>query len=199
MAEEKTLDQQALHEECCCDHDHDHEQGESCCCEHDHDHEDACGCGHDHDHSHHHHDHCGCGCDHDHDEAPETRELSAVPTFSYHVLDIDCPHCAMGVQNAVRALPSVADARLVYATSTLDVVMAEGASSYECRRAILETVRSSGQDLELSDEEREELSAQRSWYQENRERVLMSLSGAMLVAGLVTEHLMGSEARAIPF
>ncbi len=237
MVEEKTLDQQALHEECCCDHDHNHEQGESCCCEHehhheheescccehehhhehedhcgcghdhehdhcccdhDHDHEDACGCGHEHGH-HHHRDHCGCGCDHDHDEAPETRELSAAPTFSYHVLDIDCPHCAMGVQNAVRALPSVADARLVYATSTLDVVMAEGASSYECRRAILETVRSIGQDLELSDEEREELSAQRSWYQENRERVLMSISGAMLVAGLVTEHLMGSEARAIPF
>lgn len=126
-------------------------------------------------------------------------ELSGTPDFTYHVLNVDCPHCAMTVQNAVRSLKTVADARLVYATSTLDVVMADGASSYECRRQVLETVRSCGQDLELSDAESEELSAKRSWYQENRERLLMSISGCMLVAGLVTEHLMGNEAGAIPF
>ena len=67
------------------------------------------------------------------------------------------------------------------------------------RREILETIRSCGQDLELSEEEREELSAERSWYQENRERVLMLISGTMLVAGLITEHVMGNETRAIPF
>ena len=96
-------------------------------------------------------------------------------------------------------LKSVKDARIVYATSMLDVVLEEGADSFEARRQILQTIRSCGQDLELSDEELEELSAQRSWYQENRERLLMCISGMALVAGLVADHLMGSETRAIPF
>lgn len=183
-------------DDCCRGHEHHHDH---CCCDDDDD--DDCCCGHDH------HDHCccddddddcSCGHCHEHEEAP-TRELAATPDFTYHVLDIDCPHCAMNLQNAVRALPVVADARLVYATSTLDVVMAKDATSYECRRQVLETVRSCGQDLELSDAEREELQAERSWFAENRERVLMSISAFMLVAGLVAEHLMGNEQRAIPF
>lgn len=130
---------------------------------------------------------------------PETRELSEAPTLSYHVLDIDCPSCAMNAQNAVRMLRCVKDARIVYATSTLDVVLEEGADSLEARRQILQTIRSCGQDLELGQEELEELSAQRSWYQENRERVLMCISAMALVAGLVADHLMGNEAAAIPF
>ena len=61
-------------EECCCGHDHDHEEhehhhhhhedGEECCCGHDHDHEE-------HEHHHHHHEdgeECCCGHDHDHEE-----------------------------------------------------------------------------------------------------------------------------------
>ncbi len=183
-------------------HDHDHHNHDHCGCEHEHD---GCGCGHDHGH-HHHHDHCGCdhdddhcscGCDHDH--VPETRELSETPTLSYRVLDIDCPNCAMNAQNAVRMLKCVKDARIVYATSTLDVVLEDDADSYKARREILETIRSCGQDLELSDAELEELSAKRSWYQENRERVLMLISGTALVAGLITDHLMGNEVRAVPF
>ena len=115
------------------------------------------------------------------------------------MLDIDCPNCALNVQNAVRMLTCVKDARIVYATATLDVVLEDDANSFEARREILETIRSCGQDLELSEEEREELSAERSWYQENRERVLMLISGTMLVAGLITDHVMGNETRAIPF
>ena len=122
-----------------------------------------------------------------------------MPTLSYHVLDIDCPNCALNAQNVVRMLTCVKDARIVYATATLDVVLEDDANSFEARREILETIRSCGQDLELSEEEREELSAERSWYQENRERVLMLISGTMLVAGLITEHIMGNETRAIPF
>ncbi|MBQ9004956.1 MAG: cation-translocating P-type ATPase [Atopobiaceae bacterium] len=192
--------------ECGCEHHHEHEHG--CTCDHDHDHEHECDCehhhehGHDHHHDHehhHHHDHgsCSCGCDHDH--VPETRELSEEPTLSYHVLDIDCPSCALNAQNAVRMLKCVKDARIVYATSTLDVVLEEGADSFESRREILKTIRSCGQDLDLSQEELEELSAQRSWYQENRERLLMCISGMALVAGLVADRVMGNEVRAIPF
>ena len=192
-------------------HDHDHHD------HHDHDHHDhdgyacGCGCGHGHDHE------CGCGCDHghecdddhecgcchDHDHehhhhAAESHGLEH-PTFSYHVLGVDCPNCALNVQNAVNALQSVEDARLVYATATLDVLVAPGADVTECKREVLKTVRSSGEDLELSAEELEELEAERSWFSQNREKVLMGLSGFALVAGLVCDHLMGSERRAIPF
>lgn len=163
--------------------------------EHEHDH---CACGHDHEH-HHHHDHCACGCDHDHEHEVSTRELSAEPTFSYRVLGLDCPSCAMGVQNAVRALKEVEDARLVYATAMLEIVAASDVDVLTCKRAVLQAVRSCGQDLELSEAEQEELEAERSWYAQNREKILMSASAFMLVAGLVTEHLLGNEQRSIPF
>lgn len=128
-----------------------------------------------------------------------TRELAAEPTFSYHVLGVDCPSCALNVQNAVRSLASVDDARLVYATATLEVIVAHDADVPTCKREVLATVRSCGEDLELSDEERAELAAERSWFAENREKILMGASAFFLVAGLVSEHMLGSEQRAIPF
>ena len=169
-------------------HEHDH----ACCCDHDY-----CGCPDDDCCCEDEHGSCDCGCDHDH--VPQTRELSEKPTLTYHVLGIDCPSCATNTQNAVRVLECVKDARIVYATATLDVVLDPAADSYEARREILSTVRSCGQDLELSDEEREELSAKRSWYREHREYVLMCLSGVLLLIGLVIDHLVKDEAGAIPF
>ena len=199
--------------ECSCGHDgtcgHDHGHGHhhdrhdgecSCGCDHGHDHhhddECSCGCGHSHDH--HHDDECSCGCGHEHEHVP-THELEKEPAFSYHVLGVDCPNCALNVQNAVRMLKSVEDARLVYATATLDVVAAPGVDVVACKREVLKTVRSCGEDLELTDDERAELEAERSWFEQNREKILMGISAFMLVAGLVTEHLMGSEAGATPF
>ena len=174
------------HDHCDCGHDHGHDHDhDHCDCDHDHDH-DHCDCGHDHGHHHHHHD-------------IPAHELSAKPTFSYKVLGLDCPNCALGVQNAVRSLSEVEDARLVYATATLDVVAAHDTDETDCKRAVLATVRSCGQDLELSDAELAKLEAERSWYAQNREKILMSISALTLVAGLVTEHLMGNESRAIPF
>ena len=195
MKSVSTKEPQVAHEhaECGCGNEH--------CHEHHHGHE------HHHDHEHHHghdHDHCDC-CDghehghHHHHEAPLLEELSGKPTFSYHVLDVDCPNCALNVQNAVRSLKSVEDARLVYATATLDVVKAPEADLVDCKREVLATVRSCGEDLELTDAERAELEAERSWFAENREKLLMSASAFFLVAGLISEHIMGSESRAIPF
>ena len=129
----------------------------------------------------------------------EERELSAKPSFSYHVLDVDCPNCARNVQNAVRKLPCVEDARLVYATATLDVVAKDDVDLNECKRQVLQTVRSCGEDLELTDAERTELEAERSWFEEHRAQILMGVSAFALVAGLITDHLMGSEERAVPF
>lgn len=115
------------------------------------------------------------------------------------MLGVDCPNCALNVQNAVRALPSVEDARLVYATATLDVLTASNADVTDCKRDVLKTVRSCGEDLELSEEELNKLEAERSWFDQNREKILMGLSGFALVAGLVCDHALGNEDRAIPF
>lgn len=127
------------------------------------------------------------------------RELSAEPTFSYTVIGVDCPNCALEVQNAIRMLREVEDARLVYATATLDVVAADGIDVKDCKRAVLSCVRSCGEDLQMSTEELEELQAERSWFDENREKILMSISAFMLVAGLVSEHVLGKEQQATPF
>lgn len=197
--------------ECGCGHVHEHDHGE-CGCErnehhtehHEHGHGE-CGCGqaHEHDHGHDHdHDHeeCGCGCD-CHCGESHARESVGLehPTFSYRVIGVDCPNCAQNVQNAVMALPSVEDARLVYATATLDVLASPHVQVTECKREVLATVRSCGEDLALSEQELAELEAQRSWFTQNREKLLMGLSAFALVAGLVTDHAMHSEPKAVPF
>ena len=192
---------------------------------HDHDHCD-CGCeGHNHEHHHghghlhkqghehegHDHDHCDCGCEghnhhhgheghdhHHHHEEFKTRELSAEPTFSCTVLDLDCPNCARTVENAVRALKEVEDARLVYATATLEVVASSGVDLVDCKRAVVKAVRSCGENIELSEEEEAELDTKRGWYAENREKILMSISAFALVAGLLVEQMLRDEVRAIP-
>ena len=91
------------------------------------------------------------------------------------------------------------DACLVYATATLEVVCKEDEPVTECKREVLKTVRSCGEDLELSDEEKEQLGGERPWIVEHREQVLMFISGFAVVAGLVTEHLMKNEDGAIAF
>lgn len=123
--------------------------------------------------------------------AASSKDLAEKPTFSYHVLNVDCPSCAMGCQNAVRNLECVEDAKLTYATATLDVVKKPEAELGHCRRHVLATVRSCGQDLDLADDERADLEARRPWVIEHREQVLMGLSGAFLAVGLVAEHLVG--------
>ena len=167
------------------DHGHDHEHHHDHDHEHDHCHEDGCSCD------------CDCDCDCAHDDEPP-RELKGQPSFSYHVLGIDCPNCARNTQNAVRALSSVEDARLIYATATLDVVAEENVTVDECKRQVLACVRSCGQDLELSDEERERLESDRPWYVEKREQLLMGASGIALAFGLVLELLVGKLEWAIP-
>ena len=191
------------HEEKHHDHGHDHGHCHDDHCDHGHDHghchDDHCDCGHEHGHEHEHchDDHCDCG-HHHHDEMP-ARELSAEPTFSYTVVGLDCPNCALEVQNAVRMLKEVEDARLVYATATLEVVASDDTDVKACKRAVLACVRSCGEDLKMSKEELAELEAERSWFDENREKILMCTSAFMLVAGLVSEHALGNEQRAIPF
>lgn len=114
-------------------------------------------------------------------------------------MGVDCPSCALSVQNAVRTLGCVQDARLVYATATLEVIASPDADLFECKRQVLSTVRSCGEDLELGEDERQELEAERSWFAQNREKILMGLSAFFLVAGLVAELALGNEQRAIPF
>ena len=182
------------HEHCGCEHEHEHEHCE-CGCEHEH-----CGCEHEHCGCEHEHEHCECGCEHEHHHhEEEQKELGREPSFSYAVLGMDCPNCAHNAQTAVCGLRCVEDARLSYATGRLDVVAKHDVEPQEAKRQVLEAIRSCGFDLDMDEAELKELSAERSWYQQNRERVLVFISGMALAAGLVTEHLMGSEQRAIPF
>ena len=95
-------------------------------------------------------------------------------------------------------LPCVEDARLVYATAMLEVVAEPDVSLAECRRQVLACVRSCGQDLELTDVEREELDAERPWLVEHREQLLMGISGVALAIGLLLDHALGMQERAIP-
>ena len=183
-------------DECCCHEHHDHEHhhhhhhhdGDHCCCDDDDDDDDCC-CGH---------DHCGC-CDDDDDDDIEVHQLSVAPTFSYHVLEVDCPHCALNCQNAVRMLKSVDDAQLIYATATLNIVKARNVSDDDCLREVLTTVRSCGQDLDLTPEELARLSAERSWFSLHREQILMGTSGVALAIGLIADHALANEQLAIPF
>ena len=114
------------------------------------------------------------------------------------MLGVDCPNCARGTQNAVRALPCVEDAQLVYATATLSVIAEENVTVDECRRQVLACVRSCGQDLELTDEERAALEAERPWYVEHREQLLMGASGVLLALGLIVELLLRRMPLAVP-
>ncbi len=173
------------------DHHHNHEHGDCHCgYGHDHNHDDH-DCCHDHDHD----GCCDCGCDHG---EIEEHDLQVSPSFRYEVLGIDCPSCAQGIQNAVRMLPCVEDARIVYATATLEVVAEKNVSDDECRRVVLDCVRSCGYDLKLSEAERERLEADRPWYVEKREQLLMGISGVLLLVGLVLDLLLKRQELAIP-
>ena len=186
--EEREMHEHHSHED---DHGHGtHEHGHAHGHDHHHDHE------HRHDHDHCGHDHCSCGHDHDEHEAASTRELKGTPTFVYEVIGLDCPSCAMSTQNAVRLLDSVEDARIVYATATLEVVAEENVTEQDCKRDVLACVRSCGQDLVLSAEEREMLEADRPWVVEHREQLLMGISGAALVLGLVADLLIHAQVAA---
>jgi Cd2+/Zn2+-exporting ATPase len=108
------------------------------------------------------------------------------------VLDLDCPNCARAVEGAVKSCAGVKDAALTYATATLSVVLEPDVDVTRVKKDILNTVRSSGEDLKLSDEEVAELGAERSWYAANREKVLMAVSGIGILVGLVFEFLLGA-------
>ena len=78
--------------------------------------------------------------------------------------------------------------------------MKEDTTSKHCRRHVLETVRSCGQDLEMAEEELAELDAHRSWFAEHREQLCMGVSGVALAIGLFIDHVLGREADAtIPY
>lgn len=113
-------------------------------------------------------------------------------TFSFKVTGLDCPACALGCQNAVRNLDCVDEAELNYATATLEVRKKDAAELGHCRRHVLQTVRECGEDVELDDDERVELEAERPWVVEHREQVLLGVSGIGIAAGLACESLLGA-------
>ena len=91
-------------EKCGCGHDHHHDHGEECGCghEHHHDHGEECGCGHEH-----HHDHgesCSCGHEHHHNEPDENAKFVKCKA---ELTDVDCPHCAEKLKNAIGEIDGI--------------------------------------------------------------------------------------------
>ena len=158
--------------------------------------DDHCGCGDDHcgcgD------DHCGCGdehcgcdsCERDEDVATLNEENIS---FAYTVKGLDCPSCAKQCENAVRLAEGVADCELNYASGQLLVSKEPGALDAVVERSVLAAVRSTGHDLDLSEEKLRELEAELPWFVEHRQELLMGGSGLFLAAGLVLEHLVHAE------
>ncbi|MEY8436911.1 cation-translocating P-type ATPase [Atopobiaceae bacterium 24-176] len=142
----------------------------------------VCGCeGHEHGRG------CCEGHDHGHDAPAPSHELSGAADLTFKVADLDCPNCARNVEEAVRSLPEVADARLTYATASLAVVSAPGVPPATVERAVLDAVRSCGEDLELTEEQVERLQARRGWFAEHRAAVLLGASGALIACGALSE------------
>ncbi len=140
-----------------------------------------------------------CACElgaehhHDHEHAPViAHHLSADPDFTFTVTGIDCPSCAKSAENAVRVADGVVDASLDYVTSTLAVLAAPDADATRVEKAVLDTVRSCGLDLDLPEAELERLDASRSWWDEHREVLLMAVSGAGIAIGLISEFAAGA-------
>jgi Cd2+/Zn2+-exporting ATPase len=127
-----------------------------------------------------------------------SRHASDTATFAYEVTGLDCPACALTCQNAVRNLECVEAAELNYATATLEVTKRPAAELAHCKRHVLSTVRSCGEDLVLDDAEKHTLEAERPWAVEHREELLVGCSGVFVAAGLVCEHLLGLSDIATP-
>ena len=70
--------------------------------EHNHDHGESCSCGHDHHHEH--GEECGCGHDHHHDEPDENAKFVKCKT---ELTDVDCPHCAEKLKNAISEIDGI--------------------------------------------------------------------------------------------
>ena len=112
---------------------------------------------------------------------------------------MDCPNCAHEMQDAISSLECVADANLVYATATLDVVKRQEADLTHCRKHVLDTLRQMGADAEISASEEEDLGAQRSWFAKNRQKVLLGISAIALLIGGALEISLGVVSTTIGF
>lgn len=153
--------------------------------------DDACG-AHDHGNGHdHEHRHGACSCS-ARPSVGDDRPLADGVALSFRVADLDCPSCAKNCENAVKVAPGVLDARLTYATAVLDVSADPAVPKTDVERAVLAAVRSCGEDLELSDEDRARLDAPRSWFAEHRATVLLGASGVLILAGVVGEFAVGA-------
>ena len=165
----------------------------------------ACGLEHDHQHEHGDHDHDCCGADHEHGdhghacgcETFSEHALAGRASLVFTVADLDCPSCAKSCEDAVRAVPGVADAALTYATARLAVSLEPGANPDDVGRAIVKAVRACGEDLDLTSEQEERFGVERSWWDEHRAQVLLGLSGALLAVGLICEFALGAQAAAL--
>ncbi len=109
--------------------------------------------------------------------------MAAVSAFKLRVEGMDCPACALKIENAMRRLPGVGDINVSYAAGTLALELDEDQTS---ARNIEETVKALGytpvsgatQGLGASRRER------RPWWQETKGRLVLG-TGALFALAFV--------------
>ena len=171
-----------------CKHCHQsHDAGLSCTCASTHQHDATCSCVEDT------HETCCQSSSKAGVESPDEGEegIRQRADIVYHILKLDCPNCAASITDAVKHLSCVKDAQLQFETAMLYVVVNPDFDLLQAKQEIVKTVRSCGEDVELTEDESCELDVQRNWYQQHRDILLMALSGVSLLNGGLSEYFWG--------
>jgi len=115
----------------------------------------------------------------------EQQERGNGRTVRLTVRGMDCPDCAVSLERAVKGVPGVSYARLVYSTALLRVESDMGEGVIPAVRRVAERM---GYELvqETADQQPQ---TWRTWLATNRQTVLTAASGPLVVAGLVAQLL----------
>ncbi|KAB2684384.1 heavy metal translocating P-type ATPase [Brucella tritici] len=180
-------------------HDHDHHTG---CGGHNHDHAGSRGHSHDEKTAHSHDDGCA---EHDHDHAghnhappsaPSTAPISP-PNVSMRVEGMDCASCVGKIEVALSRMPGVSDTRVNFATETLELTLAPGATTkvYDVEKTIKSLGFGVSDTRELSsssgqiDDFKPEPVRQQRWWQTRKGKHVVGLGLLMGSAYVVAQFI----------
>lgn len=99
-----------------------------------------CNC-HKHDeHEHHHCKQCSCGHSHNHEDHEHIHENTKTLTdnnmLSFRITGLDCPSCAAKVEKAIKKMPEIENANLIFSTEILQIVPHKNINKEELKNSI---------------------------------------------------------------
>ena len=205
------------------DHEHSHEHSAHAHGDKDHSSHSHSGCGghgHNHEHNHEHsahvhgdkdhsaHSHSGCGgqehghgpcCDSHQTTANTSRPAPTLPpNLSMHVEGMDCASCVSKIETALGRMTGVSDARINFATETLELTLAASAATQI--GDIEKTIKSLGfgvSDVHRHDGSSSAAPASRAatrdlrWWQTKKGRLVLGLGALMGAAYGVSQFVPG--------